>query len=76
MLTGLILGVGKVLRETAGGESAREHWRNTNLDEGMIRRRTPDSGASGSRHSQDGRRSVESRRSWDPTQGDLHAACP
>ena len=70
-LTGFILGVGRVLKETAGGESAREHWRSTSLDEETIRRRTPDSGASGSRHSQDGRRSVESRRSWDPTQGDL-----
>lgn len=78
-LTGFILGVGRVLKETAaaataGGEGSKEHMRSTSLDGEAMRRRTPDSGGGGtsSRHSQDGRRSVESRRSWDPAvQGDL-----
>ena len=70
-LTGFTLGVGRVLKETAGGESVREHRRSTSPDEGTIRRGTPDCGASGNRHNQDGRRSVESQRGWDPTQGNL-----
>ncbi|KAL4081188.1 hypothetical protein J3A83DRAFT_4084425 [Scleroderma citrinum] len=80
-LTGFILGVGRVLKETAavvaaGAEGSKEHLRCTSLDAEAMRRRTPDGmglgSATGSRHSQDGRRSVESRRSWDPAvQGDL-----
>ncbi|KAG6331346.1 hypothetical protein ID866_7742 [Astraeus odoratus] len=80
-LTGFILGVGKVLKEVAataaassassgpGSESSKEHLRSVSLDSEVMRRRTPDGGldrAGGSRLSQDGRRSVESRRSWDP----------
>ena len=78
-LTGFILGVGRVLKETATavGEGSKEHMRSTSLDAEAMRRRTPDimvggGSATSSRNSQDGRRSVESRRSWDPvTQGDL-----
>ena len=47
VLTGFTLGVGRVLKETAGGESIREHRRSTSPDEGTIHRGTPDCGTSG-----------------------------
>ena len=78
-LTGFILGVGRVLKETAAaaGEGSKEHMRSMSLDAEAMWRHTPDiMGGGGSTtsswNSQDGRRSVESRQSWDPTvQGDL-----
>ena len=72
-LTGFILGVGRVLKETAAavGEGSKEHMRSTSLDAEAMWRHTPDIMGGGgsttsSRNSQDGRRSVESRQSWDP----------
>ncbi|KAF9222950.1 hypothetical protein BS17DRAFT_782867 [Gyrodon lividus] len=65
--TGFILGVGKLLKETAA-ESG--HLRTMSLDEEITRRPPSDSGversSSSSRRSQDGRRSAESRLSWEP----------
>ncbi|KAH7924532.1 hypothetical protein BV22DRAFT_1129760 [Leucogyrophana mollusca] len=70
-LTGFLLGVGKVLKETAAaaGDGAQQHLRSVSLDDEATRRLTPEVGVerSGSRRSQDGRRSVESRRSWEPS---------
>lgn len=67
-LTGFILGVGKLLKEVAGA-SESTHLRSTSLDDEITRRPPSDSGlerASSARRSQDGRRSAESRLSWEP----------
>lgn len=65
-LTGFILGVGKLLKE-AGGAPESAHLRSTSLDDEVTKRPPSDSGLerSSSRRSQDGRRSVESRLSWE-----------
>ncbi|KAF9465342.1 hypothetical protein BDZ94DRAFT_1320402 [Collybia nuda] len=85
-LTGLLLGVGKVMRDFAGSGGEGQHARSVSLDEeglGLSGRRTrgsmspdvpPGGGGGGSNGgggstgggSGSGRRSVESRRSWDP----------
>ncbi|KAG9311202.1 hypothetical protein JVU11DRAFT_8277 [Chiua virens] len=66
-LTGFILGVGKLLKEVAG-TSDSAHLRSTSLDDEVTRRLPSDPGVerSSSKRSQDGRRSVESRLSWEP----------
>lgn len=66
-LTGFILGVGKLLKEVAGASDAA-HLRSMSLDDEITRRPPSDSGLerSSSRRSQDGRRSAESRLSWEP----------
>ncbi|KAI8994169.1 hypothetical protein BD414DRAFT_411088 [Trametes punicea] len=65
-LTGFLLGVGKILREATSG--VQQHHRAVSLDEDPGRRATPEIQASGGRDS-DGRRSRESRRSWEPGGG-------
>ncbi|KAI0662010.1 hypothetical protein C8Q70DRAFT_1051513 [Cubamyces menziesii] len=65
-MTGFLLGVGKILREATSG--GLMHHRAVSLDEDAVRRATPDVHASGGRDS-DGRRSRESRRSWEPGGG-------
>ena len=77
-LTGFLLGMGKMLRETvaANGSVAGDnahHGRTASLDHDGLRRDSPEVGGSGSGHSSE-RRSVEersasrteSRRSWEP----------
>ncbi|KAI0766458.1 hypothetical protein BD413DRAFT_154415 [Trametes elegans] len=61
-MTGFLLGVGKILRDATalGG-----HLRTGSLDEDIVRRSTPDVQVSGGRDL-DGRRSRETRRSWEP----------
>ncbi|KAH9947435.1 hypothetical protein B0H21DRAFT_778509 [Amylocystis lapponica] len=66
-MTGFLLNVGRVLREAAalGG-----HLRSASLDEEaiMTRRMTPDGASVGSGgRSSEGRKSRETRRSWDPS---------
>ncbi|KAI0670911.1 hypothetical protein C8Q78DRAFT_974695 [Trametes maxima] len=63
-MTGFLLGVGKILRE-ATSYGGQQHLRTMSLDEEVIRRGTPEVQAAGSRDS-DGRRSRDSRRSWEP----------
>ncbi|EGN98596.1 hypothetical protein SERLA73DRAFT_161294 [Serpula lacrymans var. lacrymans S7.3] len=67
-VTGLLLGVGKVLREaaSAGGDDGQQHLRSASLGEDSTRRLSPEVTVTSSRKSQDGRRSAESRRSWEP----------
>ncbi|KAG6376854.1 hypothetical protein JVT61DRAFT_880 [Boletus reticuloceps] len=66
-LTGFILGAGKLLKEVTGAPDPA-HLRSISLDDEIPRRPPSDSGVerSSSRRSQDGRRSVESRLSWEP----------
>ncbi|KAG8214349.1 hypothetical protein J3R82DRAFT_9318 [Butyriboletus roseoflavus] len=66
-LTGFILGVGKLLKEAVGA-SESAHLRSMSLDDEMTRRPPSDSGLErgSTRRSQDGRRSAESRLSWEP----------
>ncbi|KAI0821962.1 hypothetical protein BC628DRAFT_1391667 [Trametes gibbosa] len=63
-LTGFLLGVGKILRD-ASSFSGQQHLRAMSLDDDVVRRATPEVQASGGRDS-DGRRSRETRRSWEP----------
>lgn len=69
-MTGFLLGVGKVLKETSAGDGSQPHSRNVSLDDDPRRsNRSPDvdmTNGSGKRSSRDGRLSVESRRSWEP----------
>ncbi|OAX33417.1 hypothetical protein K503DRAFT_786510, partial [Rhizopogon vinicolor AM-OR11-026] len=65
-----LLGVGKVVKEASAGalnDSGQPHSRTVNFDNEEVFLRTPEVDRSGSRRSQDGRGSVESRRSWDPS---------
>ncbi|KIJ60207.1 hypothetical protein HYDPIDRAFT_117468 [Hydnomerulius pinastri MD-312] len=67
-LTGFILGFGKLLKETAAGTTPDSgHLRTMSLDEEVTRRLPSDPGVerSNSKRSQDGRRSAESRLSWE-----------
>ncbi|KAH0826187.1 hypothetical protein J3R83DRAFT_5619 [Lanmaoa asiatica] len=66
-LTGFILGVGKLLKEAAGASDSA-HLRSMSLDDEITRRPPSDPGLErgSSRRSQDGRRSAESRLSWEP----------
>ncbi|KAG1728531.1 uncharacterized protein EDB91DRAFT_1060520 [Suillus paluster] len=67
-ITGFLLGVGKIVKEASAGalnDPGQQHLRGTIGDE--VSRRTPEIDRSSSRRSQDGRRSVESRRSWEPS---------
>ncbi|KAH7885464.1 hypothetical protein F5I97DRAFT_1393379 [Phlebopus sp. FC_14] len=70
LLTGFVLGVGKVLKENAAGAPATDggHLRSMSLDNEVPRRYNREDSverSSGSRRSQDGRRSAESRLSWE-----------
>ncbi|KAI0947073.1 hypothetical protein AcV7_009603 [Taiwanofungus camphoratus] len=67
-MTGFLLGVGKVLREYSA--LSGQHMRSVSLDEEMTRKLTPEVGASSSGKESEGRRSRETRRSWDPAQRD------
>ena len=79
-MTGFLLGVGKVLKETsvASGDGLQQHARCLSLDVEPAGRRngaSPDvlANGSGGRRSTDGRLSAQSRRSWEPSprnQGD------
>ncbi|KAA1469733.1 hypothetical protein DENSPDRAFT_835393 [Dentipellis sp. KUC8613] len=71
-MTGFLLGVGKVLRDSGSTAAGLQHLRGASLDEDAARRlvgdaRSAGSGGGGSdkRSSTDGRRSAETRRSWD-----------
>ena len=66
-LTGFILGVGMLLKEVAGAPDSA-HLRSISLDDEITRRPPSDSGLEkdSSKGSQDGRRSAESRLSWEP----------
>ncbi|KAI0631968.1 hypothetical protein C8Q77DRAFT_1218535 [Trametes polyzona] len=63
-MTGFLLGVGKILRD-ATSYGGQQHLRTLSLDEDVVRRGTPEVPASSGRDS-DGRRSRETRRSWEP----------
>ncbi|OSD07342.1 hypothetical protein PYCCODRAFT_1359215 [Trametes coccinea BRFM310] len=65
-MTGFLLGVGKILREATSG--VQQHHRAVSLDEDAVRRMTPEVQTSALRDSE-GRRSRESRRSWEPGHG-------
>ncbi|KIK90898.1 hypothetical protein PAXRUDRAFT_150873 [Paxillus rubicundulus Ve08.2h10] len=69
-LTGFILGVGKLLKETAAGTAPDSgHLRTMSLDEEIVWQPPSDPGVerNSSRRSRDGRQSVESRLSWEQT---------
>ncbi|KIJ17565.1 hypothetical protein PAXINDRAFT_167568 [Paxillus involutus ATCC 200175] len=69
-LTGFILSVGKLLKETAAGAAPDSgHLRTMSLDEEIVWRPPSDPGVerNSSRRSRDGRQSVESRLSWEQT---------
>ena len=66
-MTGFLLGVGKVLREATAGKDSQQHLRTVSLDESASSRLAPESGVTASGGcSSDGRKSRETRRSWDP----------
>lgn len=70
-MTGFLLGVGKVLREatSSSAQQQQQHLRTVSLDDEVAVRRTPEvqtSVLSVDRRSSDGRKSRETRRSWDP----------
>ncbi|KAG0704451.1 hypothetical protein DFH29DRAFT_873681 [Suillus ampliporus] len=67
-ITGFLLGVGKVVKEASAGalnDPGHQHSRSNLGDD--VSRRTPEIDRSSSISRQDGRRSVESRRSWEPS---------
>jgi hypothetical protein len=74
-MTGFLLGVGKVLKETvaASRDGLQQHARSVSVDEEPVGRRdgvSPDIGhtnGSGGRRSTEGRLSAQSRRSWEPS---------
>lgn len=66
-ITGFLLGVGKIVKEASAGalnDPGPQHSRSGGDD---VSRRTPELDRSSNRSRQDGRRSVESRRSWEPS---------
>lgn len=68
MITGFLLGVGKIVKEASAGalnDPGLQHSRSDLGDD--VSRRTPEIDRSSNRSRQDGRRSVESRRSWEPS---------
>ena len=68
-ITGFLLGVGKVMKEASAGalnDPGQPHSRTVSFDDDEVSHKTPDIDRSSSRSGQDGRRSVESRRSWEP----------
>lgn len=67
-ITGFLLGVGKIVKEASAGalnDPGPQHSKNGLGDD--VSRRTPEIDRSSNRSRQDGRRSVESRRSWEPS---------
>ncbi|GJE88464.1 hypothetical protein PsYK624_045470 [Phanerochaete sordida] len=74
-MTQLLLGVGRVLRDTAGASQSQHHLRSISMDEDIGRRLTPDTGsASSDKRSSDGRVSRETKRSWDSRDGGQSSA--
>lgn len=77
-MTGFLLGVGKILKETAAAASGGEiqHSRSVSLDEDPGRRNeaSPDLGLTNGngRRSRSGRLSVDSKRSWEPSPMNQH----
>ncbi|CDO71660.1 hypothetical protein BN946_scf184915.g4 [Trametes cinnabarina] len=65
-MTGFLIGVGKILREATSG--VHQHHRAVSLDEDVVRRMTPEMQPTALRDPE-GRRSRESRRSWEPGHG-------
>ncbi|CCM03679.1 uncharacterized protein FIBRA_05823 [Fibroporia radiculosa] len=65
-MTGFLLGVGKVLRESNIANGQQQHLRTMSLDEEVARRATPDIVPVANSRVSDGRKSRETRRSWDP----------
>jgi len=69
-MTAFLLSVGKLLRDTTTVRD-QQHLRTVSLDEEAPRRATPEMATlSVDRRSSDGRRSRETRRSWDPREPD------
>ncbi|KAG2146263.1 hypothetical protein DEU56DRAFT_787211 [Suillus clintonianus] len=67
-ITGFLLGVGKIVKEASAGalnDPGQQHSR-SGLDDD-VSRQTPEIDRSSNRSRLDGRRSVESRRSWEPS---------
>ncbi|KAG1858876.1 hypothetical protein F4604DRAFT_1793783 [Suillus subluteus] len=67
-ITGFLLGVGKIVKEASAGalnDPGPQHSRSGLGDD--VSRRTPEIDRSSNRSRQDGRRSAESRRSWEPS---------
>ncbi|KAG1818721.1 uncharacterized protein BJ212DRAFT_106327 [Suillus subaureus] len=67
-ITGFLLGVGKIVKEASAGalnDPGPQHSRSGPSDD--VSRRTPEIDRSSDRSRQDGRRSVESRQSWEPS---------
>ncbi|KAG2046586.1 hypothetical protein BDR06DRAFT_964945 [Suillus hirtellus] len=67
-ITGFLLGVGKIVKEASAGhlnDPEPQHSRSGPGDD--VSRRTPEIDRSSNRSRLDGRRSVESRRSWEPS---------
>ncbi|KAG1860159.1 hypothetical protein DFJ58DRAFT_779683 [Suillus subalutaceus] len=65
---GFLLGVGKIVKEASAGalnDPGPQHSRSGLGDD--VSRRTPEIDRSSNRSRQDGRRSAESRRSWEPS---------
>src|SRR5437879_3876161 len=69
-IMGFLLGVGKVVREVSAralNDPGRPHSSTVSFDDKEVLRTIPEVDRNSSRRSRDGRRSVESRRSWDPS---------
>ncbi|KII90711.1 hypothetical protein PLICRDRAFT_542275 [Plicaturopsis crispa FD-325 SS-3] len=64
-MTGFLLGIGKVLKESASSADGRQQHTRSMSDEDATRRPSPEVGLDNARRS-DGRRSTQSRHSWEP----------
>lgn len=65
-MTGFLLGVGKVIRETSALHGQQQHLRTMSLDDEAARRTPSDVTPASSTGGPNGRKSRETRRSWDP----------
>ncbi|OBZ71465.1 hypothetical protein A0H81_08669 [Grifola frondosa] len=67
-ITGFLLGVGRVLRESTSTNSPHpQHTRKMSVEDETKKRSSPDVAVTNGERSSDGRRSRETRRSWDPS---------
>ncbi|KDQ62763.1 hypothetical protein JAAARDRAFT_30681 [Jaapia argillacea MUCL 33604] len=69
-MTGFMLGVGKVMKDSAAAMNGTQHLRTGSLDEEVVTRRMTPEVPSGGRIGSDGRRSASSRHSWEPAPRD------
>ena len=74
-MTTFLLGISRVLRDANNNAGTHQHLRTMSLDEDVVGKRSADGMSAGSlsvdRRSSDGRRSRETRRSWDPRENSI-----